>query len=248
MRTDKITVDCKTFWLSKQGNASGEYEDAFCPDTTIVGGVDIFRCAVADGATEASFSQAWARILVKGYVEGFNLPKLQETWRAETVQQELPWYAEEKAQMGAFAALVGLTIHANKQWESEAIGDSCLVQVRNGKIVSTFPLSKSEQFNDTPFLISSNEQNNQRLDKFWLSITGSWKRNDVFLMMTDALTQWLFRQQEQSVDALSTLLALNDQISFAKYIEEARSQPDISKRMKNDDVTLMKTTAKSPTK
>jgi hypothetical protein len=245
MRSTKIIIDCITFWLPKQGNATSEYEDAFSSDKIASTGVEVFRCAVADGATEASFSQSWAKILANGYVEGFDLPKLQEAWRAETTQQDLPWYAEEKAQMGAFAALVGLTIQADKQWQSRAIGDSCLVHVRSGKIISTFPLTKAEQFNDTPFLLSSKETNNQEIEDFWLNSSGSWKNKDMFLLMTDALSQWLFKQHEQGTDALAMLLALNDQNSFSKLIEEARNQSDTSKHMKNDDVTLMKLTAKS---
>ncbi len=248
MRSTKIIVDCTTFWLPKQGNATNEYEDAFSPNKGISTAAEVFRCAVADGATEASFSQSWAKILANGYVEGFDLPKLQEAWRTETVKQDLAWYAEEKAQMGAFAALVGLTIGADKQWESKAIGDSCLVQARNGKIIHTFPLSKAEQFNDSPFLLSSNEANNEKIETFWLNASGIWKNKDMFLLMTDALSQWLFRQHEQGTDALATLLALNDQNDFSKMIQEARNQSDTSKHMKNDDVTLMKLIVKSTSK
>ncbi len=235
-----MIVDCVTFWLPKQGNAPEEYEDAFSHNTFVPKPVETFRCAVADGATEASFSQAWAKILTKGYVEGFDLPKLQEAWRMQTTQQPLAWYAEEKAQMGAFAALVGLTIHSNKHWECRAIGDSCLIQVRNSKIIFTFPLGKAEQFSDTPFLLSSNEQNNQKIEEYWQTSDGLWKRHDVFLLLTDALAHWLFKQHEQSIDALSVLLALTEQESFSNFVDKARNQTDPAKHMKNDDVTMLR--------
>ncbi len=155
-----------TLWLPKEGNSIDEYEDAAFPMDTVDLETRSFKCAVADGATETSFSGLWAQLLVSGYVDGTPTEALQERWRSSLDGKILPWYAEEKAQSGAFAALVGLTIEdgdgsAGRTWEAEAIGDSCLVQVRDKKILAAFPLSKSEQFNSSPLLISSNPAANK---------------------------------------------------------------------------------------
>lgn len=248
MRSQTMTINCTTFWVPKEGNALDEYEDATAPSNVTATAVDIFRCAVADGASESSFAAAWAKLLVNGYVEGFDLLRLQEAWRSKTAGGSLAWYAEEKARMGAFATLLGITIKSNKRWEAQAIGDSCLFHVRNGEVILSFPLSRSFDFNNTPYLISSNENSNQDLKKFWLAASGTWKRNDVFLLMTDALSQWFCRQQEMNTNAVKLLIDLVDQETFADFVAHQRHHEDAPSRMKNDDVTLMKATMTASTR
>jgi len=244
-------ITCNTLWLPRQSNSIEEYEDAAAPTDTIEKSFDTFQCAVADGAAESSFSGVWARLLVNGYIERFDLPKLQSDWLNEVARNKLLWYAEEKAQMGAFAAFAGLTIYSDKKWEAKAIGDSCIVQVRNMKIIQSMPLTDASQFNNTPFLLSSNEQSNKNIENFWVTAKGTWKPHDVFLLMTDALAMWLLSGQDNHENMFAQLLnfdktrveyllELTDQNSFVEFIEQQRSHPDNNYRMKNDDVTLMK--------
>src|SRR5438552_14612658 len=98
-------VTCRTFWLQKAECDAAEYEDAFAPGEDTDADTDVFRCAVADGATEASFAAMWAQLLVENYVrtEEHPLAALQNVWQEKTSGLELPWYAEEKLQSGAFA-------------------------------------------------------------------------------------------------------------------------------------------------
>ena len=99
----------KAFWLPKKGNTAEEYEDAFAHSNRLM--------AVADGATESSFADRWARGLVKRFVEqppSGNTPSslllenwlspLQQEWHKSIPWDTLPWYAEEKSRSGAFAA------------------------------------------------------------------------------------------------------------------------------------------------
>ena len=97
-------VVADSWWQPKRGHAPEEYEDAFCPvhaDLTTAQ----FRCAVADGATEASFSRQWARTLTRAYWHGAlradhfaaDVERLQSRWRAVFAarrQTQLPWYAQ----------------------------------------------------------------------------------------------------------------------------------------------------------
>jgi hypothetical protein len=121
-----MQVVAKAYWLPKKGHEEAEYEDAFAPDGAQLE-TDLFRCAIADGATEASFSKQWARTLVRAW-ENCSLTKeqfiadvgrLQENWRrgfTEVRQRgKLAWYAEQKAEFGAFAALVGFVLHHDRQ-------------------------------------------------------------------------------------------------------------------------------------
>ena len=165
----EMYVHAQPFLLPKGGNSDDEYEDACWPRTTKEWMDRRLRFAVADGATEASFSKIWAELLVQKYCEGLlktdsckrfalSLQPLQQAWNEQVSAKSLPWYAEEKASSGAFSSLVGLTIYQSDTriwWRSIAIGDSCLFHVRDGRPIASFPMEFSKQFNNRPVLISS---------------------------------------------------------------------------------------------
>ncbi len=105
----------KNFWVPKYGNTAEEYEDASASST--------YRFAVADGATESSFAERWAQGLVKAFtstpLDHIRNPKvplaewldpLQKEWHKSVPWDRLPWYADEKARTGAFAAFLGVEI------------------------------------------------------------------------------------------------------------------------------------------
>src|SRR2546422_7087812 len=104
------------FFLPKAGNSHEEYEDAFWPQERIDLHTPAFRCAVADGATETSFSGLWAQMLVRAYCKGElsrkrqDLSRLQRNWLKFVSGRPLPWYAEEKLRSGAFSSIVGLAL------------------------------------------------------------------------------------------------------------------------------------------
>ena len=127
------------FLLPKEGAQEAECEDAI--------GVNLAagRFAVADGATEAFDARSWARALAQGWVaceppalsrESFGAwvvgqgTQLHDSWQGRA----LPWYAEEKARRGSFAAFVGVQLELTNgasHWTAIALGDSCLVQRRD---------------------------------------------------------------------------------------------------------------------
>src|SRR5215510_11033783 len=170
-------VVTEAFWLPKAGNTLEEYEDAFWPRKSLDRHTAMFRCAVADGATETSFSRVWAQNLVRAYCRGHlyqgkplrkRLASLQQDWKTAVSRKPLPWYAEEKLRQGAFSSLLGLTIRGGErivpyQWDALAVGDSCLFQIRGDKVITQFPLACSEQFTNRPALLSSNPASNKRL-------------------------------------------------------------------------------------
>src|SRR5437867_1266359 len=96
------------FTAPKAGGSDAEYEDAVCPDLEYRhSGEKRCRCAVADGATETSYSQSWARLLVWAFAndhlvgpgrEELNaLRRLWRRWVRRRLRAPLPWYAEQKA-------------------------------------------------------------------------------------------------------------------------------------------------------
>jgi len=103
------------FWLPKEGNTAEEYEDAYAHSASDR------RFAIADGATESSFADRWAKSLVQNYLTAppncspqatteFQewVKPLQKEWHSGINWENLPWYAEEKARNGAFATFLGL--------------------------------------------------------------------------------------------------------------------------------------------
>lgn len=244
----------QAFWVPKVGNTVDEYEDAFWPKHTIDCSAEGFSCAVADGATETSFSGIWANILVRAYCKGHlkesvllkTLPKLQKTWRNLVGTKPLPWYADEKLRSGAFSSILGLTLMSPileegspAKWEAMAIGDSCLFQVRGGCLISAFPLEHSHEFNSRPSLLSSNPQYNDSLAKITYRKKGNWEPGDEFYLMTDALACWFLNAFEQHTNwwQLVRNLGTPDQVApFNEWIDELRRTGLI----RNDDVTLLR--------
>lgn len=106
----------QAYWVPKLGNSIEEYEDAYAFSGPLR------HLAVADGATESSYADRWARDLVNEYTSnpppvvapqtpfpGWLTP-LQERWREGIDWANLPWFAEEKAKAGAFATFLGVSV------------------------------------------------------------------------------------------------------------------------------------------
>ena len=241
------------FRLPKEGSTTEEYEDAFFPRKDRIYPIGKSRrFAIADGATETSFSGVWARLLVCGFVRRTlaipftleQLTPLQARWRRLVGAKPLPWYAEEKLTYGAFAALLGLELSEThgpegsvRSWLAIATGDCCLVQVRKNGIVATFPFADSSSFNSRPDLLASLPAfNSPEMDQV-KTYGGSWGCDDTFFLMTDALACWFFKEREAGNEPWNSLRDLGTQghVSFQELVSSLRH----STAMKNDDVTLV---------
>jgi len=240
-------VIAKKFWLPKHGSSKTEYEDA-CS----IASQDL-RFAVADGATEASFSGIWAKQLVRAFAgKRLSLPlqldelkPLQAQWYSIVHRNPLPWYAEEKVNNGAFAAFLGLELTEEKNgagvlkqtWRASVAGDTCLVQIRKNSILDSFPFKNSISFNNHPNLLGSLIFFNESSDRLISHHVGTWGSDDVFFLMTDALACWFFRSYEQGQEPWNILSNLDAErkVSFESFVVGLRSTGAI----KNDDVTLV---------
>lgn len=231
-------------WTAKAGNSTGDYEDAFWPPEPVQRRQrSCQRFAVADGATESSFSGLWARQLVRGYgKQGWTgqdlarrLPPVQQAWQQQVQARPLPWYAEEKARSGAFSTLIGLTLqdHTGARgqgtWRALAVGDSCLFQLRQQKLVASFPVDDADAFDNSPVLLASRAAPNQAALAAAQTLAGFWQTGDEFLLMTDALAAWFLRHG----DSVASWPPARE---FPAWIHELRQ----SRRLRNDDVTLLR--------
>lgn len=245
-----MQVCTRALWLPKAGNTVEEYEDACWPLRSANRELRAHRCAVADGATEASFSASWARLLVGAYCKGQwggrrpfrSLARLQTVWQQEVDSLQLPWYAEEKRRSGAFASLLGFTLIAPREeipggWMAEAVGDSCLFQVRSDDVITAFPMRCASEFNSRPHLIGSTAASNEHLLEHVRKAHGGWESGDIFYLMTDALACWFLKMVEVGTRPWLelTTVAADGQPSFAAWIEHLREE----RAIRNDDVTLL---------
>lgn len=252
-----VLLDVTPFCLPKAGNSPAECDDAHFPRREEhYGATSSFRTAVADGATESSYSGVWAKLLVRAFgrdklgdlTAAGALTWQQAVWAKVVNGKSLPWYAEEKAKQGAFSTLLGIEIHAatakddhRGRWSALAIGDSCVAQVRGEDLVVSFPLEASTQFSSRPHLLSSNVNANDDLESHVRRHEGEWRSSDTLYLMTDALAAWFLSQVEQGAKPWLRLRDFvsdtdDQELAFPQFVEALRD----SRAMKNDDVTLVR--------
>jgi len=248
-----VLLFAQAFWLPKSGNSEEEYEDAFWPrNLHLYKQRSDFRVGVADGATESSFSALWAKLLVRSYVDGQLLPqgfelslkKLQHRWSSAISRRPLPWYAEDKVRAGAAAAFIGLHLQDENSsdegghWESIALGDCCLVQLRAEEIIERFPLAQASAFSNNPFLLSSNASACEGWPKHLKTKEGRWVPEDSFYLMSDAVAAWFMHEDESGRTPWQLLrdLGTSDGPVFTDFVEELRRTHE----MRNDDVTIVR--------
>ncbi|HZT96794.1 MAG TPA: protein phosphatase 2C domain-containing protein, partial [Chloroflexota bacterium] len=205
-----------------------------------------FRAAVADGATETSFADIWARELVRAYGKGRldcdrweqSLAASRRRWHFQTSRRSLPWYGEEKRRQGAYAAIVGLKLLESGRWMAMAIGDSCLFHIRRERLIKAFPLTSSGDFGSRPRLIGSVSNGRKDDEPRIERTTGRWHLGDEFLLATDALAAWALatvEAGERPWTQLRQVLKESHQDS-AELITSLRE----SGALRNDDVTLLR--------
>jgi hypothetical protein len=247
-----VELRSEGFSVPKAGSSEADYEDAIAIGPTAV--------AIADGATESSFARAWAQALTEGFACDPLSPKpdltelmervgpLQKQWHAGIAWDRLPWFAEDKARNGAFAALLTLRfeapaaddnadgIVADRRWHALAIGDTCLFQVRDDALHLAFPLSESAAFDSTPLLLSSNPARNLQVWDHAQALTGLFKPGDTMLLMTDALAKWFLSEAEAGRKPWHILCAVTEQAEFTELTQALRA----AHRLKNDDTSLIR--------
>jgi hypothetical protein len=184
------------------------------------------------------------RAYCRGDVRAGSLPSslepLREAWRREVDAKPLPWYAEEKRRHGAFSSLLGVTLGAGgSRWQALAVGDSCLFQIRNGRMIAAWPFSTSEAFDNHPFLLSTTAAGDRALVQHAVCMRGDCAPGDMLYLLTDALAQWFLREHEAGGDpwdALDRFQGARALHCFRDWVVHARS----AGCMRNDDVTVLR--------
>lgn len=245
----KLSIETASLLLPKQGCLPRECEDALALN------VAKGRFAVADGATEAFDSRRWAKMLVKAWASIRQLDirreplistveelgqRLSKKWHSK----DLPWYAEEKAQAGSYAAFAGLTVEQGDDGSAIcrilAIGDSCVFHERQGVVKEGIPTKSPAFFTYTPTLLPSKRSTiDESLTEKACMITVPVESGDIFILLTDAISCWYLTYAVHD-------RTLHDEFHSALTSDEAKRKIDLIERernmgrLRNDDVAVLR--------
>ena len=228
--------------LPKLDHDASECEDAIAFD------IHTARFAVTDGATEAFHAQQWARNLAEHWVRNESTLTLEEfrKWVADEGRElhdswkglTLSWYSEEKARNGSFAAFVGVELDLKTDtptWQAIALGDACLLHCRDGALLKSLPLSRSDSFNSAPVLVASKCALHESAMQSAVIDSGSCENGDVLLMMSDAAASWCLQRFENGDFDADFLTAKTDE-ELQRFFDDERQ----AGRIRNDDLAIMR--------
>jgi hypothetical protein len=229
----------------KTGNTANEYEDAFDCDSSR----GVF--AIADGATESSFSDIWAGALVSTFVDnppGFDrndrdvmkdiLRVARARWYGNIDWASLSWFQKNKALLGSYSTLLGLQIEVDgtqNRFRCMTIGDSCMFHISGGRMES-FPFSDSRDLSNTPRLMWSGHGYNSGLEKE-VEIPGievkygKLRAGDTVVLATDAISKWILTHKAEK----PWIEITSHSDDFYSFVGNLISGGEI----KNDDVTVI---------
>ena len=253
-----MQIQMVTFSEPKDGNAPGEWQDGACGGVAADG--RRARFVVLDGATPAYDPVRWVDQLVSSFApqaggsEGPRLePAAMRAWFAEMQDQ---WAAgvpdfdsiiEQRkfAEVGSFATLLGFQIEGldgpEPRWRAMALGDTVLFHVRAGRLIAAFPRMGPDDFGALPDGVHTSPASLDRMTERLLTGGGMLQAGDFLFAATDAMAQWILRAIERDqAKVWDTLTTLAHPDVFARLVRDQRREQDSAKRMKNDDVTLMR--------
>jgi hypothetical protein len=243
-KTAALSLDTRHFLMPKNGFEMSECEDVIAIDPTR------HRFAIADGATEAFAAQNWARQLAINWVDSDSPILCVDEFRSWAAEQgrllhdswsglDLAWYSEEKARNGSFAAFAGVQLELAgdvPSWEAIALGDTCIVQLRNGRLVQALPVSSSDSFNATPWLVPSHRLLLGAACEHVAVGRGTVEHGDFLLLLSDAVAAWLFMLFEngESGAYFERLLRGNDRELAALFTDQRHAG-----RLRDDDIAVI---------
>ena len=204
-----MRFESQVFSLPKDLDDPDQYQDAFAIDT------QRGLAAIADGVTAGIFSGLWARILTQAIVAeppqleagDFSdwLGRRRSVWRSGIDVSRLTWYQRPKMVDGGMTTLLWLQplppaddfdeAVGQLCFQSFAIGDSCLFHVRNEKLLASYPMTNSADFELKPAALRSVDRDVDHLLEFQTQVF-ECQPGDVVVLCTDAVALWALTRYE----------------------------------------------------
>jgi hypothetical protein len=249
-----LQIQTVTFSEPKGGNAPGEWQDGACGGVVGDGSA---RFIVLDGATAAYDSLRWVDPLVTSFLPPPAGPALepgamrawfaqmQDRWAAETPPFESIIEERKFAEVGSFATMLGFEIRGldgpEPSWRGVALGDTVLFHVRAARLIAVFPPLGPDDFGSMPDGVHTLRSSLDRMTDRLLLGAGVLAAGDFLFAATDAMAQWILRAvRRREKRVWEALACLAHPAVFTRFVEDQRAEADGAKRMKNDDVTLMR--------
>ncbi len=209
----------------------------------------VLRLALSDGATDACLSDIWADLLVQASTTALPLldawgckawlPRLRglaSQWRTDAearLTTPLSWLASNALARGSYASLLQLEVNG-RRWRAKAVGDSCLLLVRQKSIRRSFPLGNPAAFREHPDLLATRLELNPRKPSFVRQEEGCLVAGDYLLLASDALACRLLTSLDAH-DLLEQIKAPHPESAFQTWVHEERR----CGRLRDDDTTLL---------
>ena len=116
-----------------------------------------------------------------------------------------------------------------------------LFHVRAGRLIATFPPLGPDDFGTLPDGVHTLPSSLDRMTGRLLVGGGVLAADDFIFAATDAMAHWILRAVRREDKLVWDILgSLAHPDVFARFVEDQRREQDSAKRMKNDDVTLMR--------
>ena len=241
-----------SYCIQKRGNLPEECEDSCYPQDNGICADNYYKVAIADGATESFFSSIWAKIITRNFSNKKNQDlnsyltdchndwiKWKRDYFLERKEKNIPiqWFEEYGIKKGAYSSMLGLIISKKENLNTytiSALGDSCFFHFRDGYLLESFPIKKSDEFSNSPHLISSENPFDVVTIKKFQKIKRKYRNGDLLILGTDAIAAWILKEIEECNSPTSRLDLIENNEAFISFIDELRDENNI----RNDDVTL----------
>jgi hypothetical protein len=170
---------------------------------------------------------------------------MQDQWAAESRSFDSIIEERKFAEVGSFATFLGFEIWGldgpQARWRAVALGDTVLFHVRDARVISVFPAMGPDDFGTLPDGVHTLRSKLGRMTERLQFAEGVLQVDDFLFAATDAMAQWILRTIErEEVKVWDVLTSLAHPDVFAHLIQDQRREQDGAKRLKNDDVTLMR--------
>lgn len=171
--------------------------------------------------------------------------RMQERWAAEP--RSFGSIIEERkfAEVGSFATLLGFEITGldgpEPSWRAVALGDTVLFHVRDSRAIAVFPAMGPDDFGTLPDGVHTLPAKLGRMTERLRFGHGALRAGDFLFVATDAMAQWILRAiTREETKVWDVLGSLAHPGVFARLVADQRREQDGAKRLKNDDVTLLR--------
>lgn len=237
----------KAFITHKKAEKYSDCQDSFAVNS------ENKTIAVSDGISQTIFSGVWSEILTNAFVENpwgidaaIPFPKqcLSDCWykRVEERKQALRdkgnemnlYMLERMLSDGKTAGATFLGIQFNGQkWDGIVLGDTCLIEIKDGCVKEIHSSQKSETFDNMPDFYDSNANTKGRgVEK---RISGELDPNTTLLLVSDPFSDFFFEHKDEAPKFVKELLNVSSHEEYESLAERWRDEY----HMHNDDSTVV---------